>query len=66
MAKRKQSTFEQLTNGKVNRKERKEFLRRLRSDDPVRGHLVAAGGEESQKEFDRSFFLLIIYYSVTT
>ncbi len=34
MAKRKQSTFERLTNGKLNRKQRKEFVRRLRSDDP--------------------------------
>jgi hypothetical protein len=34
MAKRKPSTFERLASGKVNRKKRKEFLRRLRSDDP--------------------------------
>jgi transposase len=34
MAKRKQSTFERLTSGKLNRKQRKEFLRRLQSDDP--------------------------------
>jgi transposase len=34
MAKAKLSTFERLTNGKVNRKQRKELLRRLRSDDP--------------------------------
>ena len=34
MAKRKQSTFERLTRGKLNRKERKELQRRLQSDDP--------------------------------
>jgi transposase len=34
MAKRKQSTFERLTNGRLNRKQRKELVRRLRSDDP--------------------------------
>jgi transposase len=34
MAKRKQSTFERLTRGRLNRKERKELVRRLRSDDP--------------------------------
>jgi transposase len=33
MAKRKQSTFERLAKGKMNRKQRKEFFRRLRSDD---------------------------------
>src|ERR1019366_6648704 len=34
MAKRKQSTFERLTRGKLSRKERKEFQRRLQSDNP--------------------------------
>jgi transposase len=34
MAKRKKSTFERLTKGKLNHKERKEFQRRLQSDDP--------------------------------
>lgn len=34
MAKRKQSTFERLMNGKMNRKQRKELTRRLCSDDP--------------------------------
>ena len=34
MAKRKQSTFERLTSGKLNRKQRKELIRRLSSDDP--------------------------------
>ena len=34
MAKRKQSTFERLTRGRLNRKERKELVRRIVSDDP--------------------------------
>jgi len=34
LAKRKQSTFERLTNGKLNRKQRKELGRRLYSDNP--------------------------------
>jgi transposase len=34
MAKRKKSTFERLTKGKLNHKERKELQRRLWSDDP--------------------------------
>ena len=34
MAKRKRSTFERLMSGKLNRKQRKEFARRLCSDDP--------------------------------
>jgi len=34
MAKRKQSTFERLTSGKLNRKQRKELARRLCADDP--------------------------------
>jgi transposase len=34
MAKRKQSTFERLTSGKLNRKQRKDLGRRLRADDP--------------------------------
>ena len=34
MARRKQSTFERLKNGRLNRKQRKEFARRLCSDDP--------------------------------
>jgi transposase len=34
MAKRKPSTFERLMSGKLNRKQRKEFARRLCSDDP--------------------------------
>src|SRR2546425_6612580 len=34
MAKRKQSTFERLTSGKLNRKQRKELGRRLYSDNP--------------------------------
>jgi len=34
MAKRKRSTFERLTRGQLNRKERKEFQRRLQSDNP--------------------------------
>jgi transposase len=34
MAKRKQSTFERLTNGKLNRKQRKELIRRIHADDP--------------------------------
>jgi transposase len=34
MAKRKQSTFERLTRGRLNRKQRKELVRRLGSDDP--------------------------------
>ena len=34
MAKRKPSTFERLMNGKLNRKQRKAFVRRLSSDDP--------------------------------
>jgi hypothetical protein len=32
--KRKQSTFERLTSGKLNRKQRKDLGRRLRADDP--------------------------------
>jgi hypothetical protein len=34
MAKRKSSTFERLMSGKLNRKQRKAFVRRLSSDDP--------------------------------
>ena len=34
MGKRKLSTFERLTQGKMNRKQRKELARRLYSDDP--------------------------------
>jgi hypothetical protein len=34
MAKRKQSTFERLMSGKLNRKQRKELGRRLYSDHP--------------------------------
>jgi transposase len=34
MGKRKQSTFERLMSGKLNRKQRKELIRRLNSDDP--------------------------------
>jgi transposase len=34
MAKRKQSTYERLMSGKMNRKQRKELTRRLCSDDP--------------------------------
>src|SRR6201995_4337886 len=34
MAKRKQSTFERLTRGRFNHKERKELVRRLGSEDP--------------------------------
>src|ERR1022692_4900741 len=34
MAKRKRSTFERLTSGKLNRKQRKELVRRLSSDHP--------------------------------
>jgi transposase len=34
MAKRKLSTFERLTNGKLNRKQRKELTRRLCAEDP--------------------------------
>ena len=34
MAKRKQSTFERLKNGTLNRKQRKQIMRRLSSDDP--------------------------------
>src|SRR6202521_2784008 len=34
MAKRKASTFERLMSGKLNRKQRKAFVRRLSSDDP--------------------------------
>lgn len=34
MGKRKLSTFERLTQGKMNRKQRKEFARKLYSDDP--------------------------------
>lgn len=34
MSKRKLSTFERLTQGKMNRKQRKELIRRLYSDDP--------------------------------
>jgi hypothetical protein len=34
MAKRKQSTYERLKSGKMNRKQRKELTRRLCSDDP--------------------------------
>ena len=34
MARRKQSTFERLTSGKLNRKQRKELVRRLSSDNP--------------------------------
>ena len=34
MAKRKKSTFERLTNGPLNRKQRRELGRRLVSDDP--------------------------------
>ena len=34
MAKRKLSTFERLTSGKLNRKQRKELTRRICSDDP--------------------------------
>lgn len=34
MARRKRSTFERLMSGKLNRKQRKEFARRLCSDDP--------------------------------
>jgi transposase len=34
MAKRKQSTFERLTTGRLNRKQRQELVRKLYSDDP--------------------------------
>ena len=34
MAKRKRSTFERLTQGPLNRKQRRELGRRLVSDDP--------------------------------
>jgi hypothetical protein len=34
MAKRKLSTFERLTSGKLNRTQRKELTRRIGSDDP--------------------------------
>ena len=34
MAKRKRSTFERLTKGPLNRKQRRELERRLVSDDP--------------------------------
>ncbi len=34
MSKRKLSTFERLSQGKMNRKQRKELARRLYSDDP--------------------------------
>ena len=34
MAKHKKSTFERLTNGGLNRKQRRELGRRLVSDDP--------------------------------
>jgi transposase len=34
MARRKQSTFERLKNGTLNRRQRKEFARRVCSDDP--------------------------------
>lgn len=34
MSKRKLSTFERLTQGKMNRKQRKELARRLYSEDP--------------------------------
>jgi hypothetical protein len=34
MAKRKLSTFERLTKGQLNRKQRKELCRRLYSDNP--------------------------------
>jgi transposase len=34
MAKRKQSTFERLTSGKLNRKQRKELARRVCANDP--------------------------------
>ena len=34
MSKRKQSTFERLTNGKLNRKQRKELIRKIHADDP--------------------------------
>jgi len=34
MSKRKLSTFERLKQGKMNRKQRKEFARKLYSDDP--------------------------------
>jgi transposase len=34
MAKRKSSTFERLTSGKMNRKQRKELMRRVYADDP--------------------------------
>jgi len=34
MAKRKQSTYERLKSGKMNRKQRRELTRRLCSDDP--------------------------------
>jgi transposase len=34
MAKRKQSTCERLMSGRLNRKQRKELTRRIRSDDP--------------------------------
>ena len=34
MTKRKPSTFERLMSGKLNRKQRKAFVRRLSSDDP--------------------------------
>lgn len=34
MAKQKQSVFERLTSGKLNRKQRKELVRRLQTEDP--------------------------------
>jgi len=34
MAKRKQSTFERLTNGKLNRQQRQELTRKIQAEDP--------------------------------
>ena len=34
MAKRKQSTFERLNSGKLNRKQRKELIRKIEAEDP--------------------------------
>ena len=35
MARRKQSTFERLTSGKLNRKQRKQLIRKIEAEDPA-------------------------------
>lgn len=57
MAKRKSSTFERLTSGKINRKQRKELMRRIYADDPgleiVHRHLALLWFSEVGRDMSR-------------